>query len=67
MNTGERYDGANGIAVPVLAVEQPAQYSNYALGIQGPSTRLTPQRMHELIDDCSKAASEIAALGLSVA
>jgi len=67
MNTGERYDGANGVAVPVLAVEQPAQYSNYALGIQGPSTRLTPQRMHELVDACTKAAAEIAALGLSVA
>ena len=67
MNTGERYDGANGIAVPVLAVEQSAQYSNYALGIQGPSTRLTPQRMHELVDACTKAAAEIAALGLSVA
>ena len=67
MNTGERYDGANGIAVPVLALEQSAQYSNYALGIQGPSTRLTPQRMHELVDACTKAAAEIAALGLSVA
>jgi IclR family acetate operon transcriptional repressor len=67
MNIGERYDGANGIAVPVLAVEQSAQYSNYALGIQGPSTRLTPQRMHELVEACTKAAAEIAALGLSVA
>ena len=67
MNTGERYDGANGIAVPVLTLEQSAQYSNYALGIQGPSTRLTPQRMHELVDACTKAAAEIAALGLSVA
>ena len=67
MNTGERHDGANGIAVPILSLEQPAQYSNYALGIQGPSTRLTPQRMHELVDACTKAAAEIAALGLSVA
>ena len=67
MNIGERYDGANGIAVPVLAVEQSAQYSNYALGIQGPSTRLTPQRMNELVEACTKAAAEIAALGLSVA
>lgn len=67
MNTGERYDGANGVAVPVLPYGKTSQHIQYALGIQGPTTRLTPQRMHELIDACTKAAAEIAALGLSVA
>ena len=67
INTGERYDGANGVAVPVLPYGKTSQHIQYALGIQGPSTRLTPQRMHELIDACTQAAAEITELGLSVA
>ena len=67
LNIGERYDGANGVAVPVLPYGKTSQHIQYALGIQGPSTRLTPQRMHELIDACTQAAAEITELGLSVA
>ncbi len=67
LNIGERYDGANGVAVPVLPYGKTSQHIQYALGIQGPSTRLSPQRMHELIDACTQTAAEITELGLSVA
>jgi IclR family acetate operon transcriptional repressor len=61
-NEGERYDGANGVAVPVLS---PASSStNFALGIQGPATRLTAERTAELADICRRAAVDIAALGI---
>ena len=61
-NVGERYDGANGVAVPVIAPG--ARTTAYALGIQGPSTRLTDERMNELVEICRRAASDIAALGI---
>jgi len=61
-NVGERYDGANGVAVPVIAPG--AHATAYALGIQGPSTRLTDERMNELVEICRRAASDIAALGI---
>ena len=65
-NEGERYDGANGIAVPVLTSSAPHATSRYALGVQGPATRLTAQRMAELVEPCREAAAEVAALGIHV-
>ena len=61
-NEGERYDGANGVAVPVLGPG--ASSTTFALGIQGPSTRLSAERMAELADICRRAAVDIAALGI---
>lgn len=61
-NNGERYDGANGVAVPVLAPGSATTV--FSLGIQGPATRLTPTRMAELADICRRTASDIAALGI---
>lgn len=61
-NLGERYEGANGVAVPVMASN--AMTTSFALGIQGPSTRLTDDRMTELVDICRRAAADIAALGI---
>jgi len=61
-NEGERYDGANGVAVPVLSPT--SSNTNFALGIQGPATRLTAERMAELADICRRAAVDIAALGI---
>jgi len=61
-NEGERYDGANGVAVPVLGPG--ASSTTFALGIQGPSTRLSADRMEELADICRRAAVDIAALGI---
>jgi len=63
-NIGERYEGANGVAVPVFG---PNHSVRLARGIQGPSTRLSPARMAELVKICHSAALEIADLGLSVA
>jgi DNA-binding IclR family transcriptional regulator len=61
-NHGERYDGANGVAVPVLASGSTS--SAYALGIQGPDARLNDARLNELLDMCRQAAADIAALNL---
>ena len=61
-NHGERYDGANGVAVPVVAPG--ASSTTFALGIQGPATRLSDERMAELADICRRAAMDIAALGI---
>lgn len=61
-NEGERYDGANGVAVPVLGPG--ASSTSFALGIQGPATRLTTERMADLADICRRAAVDIAALGI---
>ena len=61
-NEGERYEGANGVAVPVIA--HGARSTSFALGIQGPATRLTTERMSELVDICRRAAADIAALGI---
>lgn len=61
-NEGERYDGANGVAVPVLGPG--ASSTTFTLGIQGPSTRLGAERMAELADICRRAAVDIAALGI---
>ncbi len=65
-NEGERYEGANGIAVPVLTSRATQTTTRYALGVQGPATRLTAERMAELVQPCRDAAAEIAALGIHV-
>lgn len=61
VNVDERYEGASGVAVPVLGG---VTTTSFALGIQGPTTRLTPARIKELVSACRTAAEEIAALGL---
>ena len=61
VNVDERYEGASGVAVPILGGRQT---TSFALGIQGPTTRLTPARIEELVTACRTAAEEIAALGL---
>ena len=61
-NEGERYEGANGVAVPVMS--SGTATTSFALGIQGPATRLTAEHMTELVEICRRAASDIAALGI---
>ncbi len=45
MNIEERYDGVSAIAAPVLSASGRA---HSAIGLQGPSIRLTPARLEEL-------------------
>lgn len=60
-NREERYEGVCGIAAPVIAAHGAA---HAAVGIQGPSLRLTPARLHELAPLVRAAADEIGALVL---
>jgi IclR family acetate operon transcriptional repressor len=59
VNIEERYDGVSGIAAPVLSASGRA---HSAVGLQGPSIRLTPARLDELASLVQGAASEVASL-----
>lgn len=61
-NFGERFDGAHGIAVPVHASD--GSPCRFALGIQGPSTRITKKRSPDIIKMCTATAKHITELGL---
>lgn len=59
INIEERYDGVSAVAAPVLSASGRA---HSAIGLQGPSIRLTPSRLAELVPLVRDAASEVAAL-----
>lgn len=58
-NREERYDGVCGVAAPVL---DEAGVARLAIGIQGPSVRLTEPRMAELGQLLVRTAGEVAEL-----
>lgn len=58
-NHEERYDGASGIGAPVLS---PSGVATAAVGVQGPSLRMTAARMLEIAPLVRAAADEIAQL-----
>jgi IclR family transcriptional regulator, acetate operon repressor len=60
-NHEERYEGVCGIAAPIIGADGAA---HAAVGIQGPSLRLTPARLHDLAPLVLSAADEIGALVL---
>ncbi len=60
-NLQERYEGVCGVAAAVIA---PNGTAHAAVGIQGPSLRLTPARLHKLAPLVRAAADEIGALVL---
>ena len=62
-NVEERQVGVCGIAAPILARRGVA---HAAVGVQGPSVRLTPARLHELAPLVTAAADEIATLVIRV-
>ena len=61
-NRQERYDGVCGVAAPVLDA---AGVARFAIGIQGPSVRLTDSRVAELGPLLVRAAREVAELVLA--
>lgn len=58
INREERYDGVSGIAAPVLGA---GGVAHAAVGVQGPSLRLTAARLKELAPLVRHAAEEISA------
>lgn len=61
-NHEERYEGVCGVAAPVLDTIGVARF---AIGIQGPSVRLTDERLLELGPVLVRTAREVAALVLA--
>ena len=59
INVEERYEGVSGIAAPVRSASGRA---HAAIGLQGPSVRLTPPRLEELAPLIQNAATEVASL-----
>lgn len=59
VNVEERYEGVSGIAAPVRSASGPA---HAAIGLQGPSVRLTPTRLEELAPLVQHAAAAAASL-----
>jgi IclR family transcriptional regulator, acetate operon repressor len=59
INRQERYDGVCGVAAPVV---DGRGHARYAIGIQGPSVRLSDAVLDQLGTQLLAAASEIAAL-----
>ena len=59
VNIEERYNGVSGVAAPVLTASGRA---HAAIGLQGPSIRLTPTRLDELASLVQDAATEVASL-----
>jgi IclR family transcriptional regulator, acetate operon repressor len=53
-NNEERHAGVTGLAAPI-----PQQPVTYAIGIQGPTIRLTPERIQQLVPALREAASAI--------
>ena len=62
-NVEERHLGVCGIAAPILARSGVAHAD---IGVQGPSVRLTVDRLRELAPDVTAAADEIASLVIRV-
>lgn len=62
-NVEERYDGVCGIAAPVCSTNGLA---HAAVGVQGPSVRLTPARLAELAPVVIAAANDIASLVICI-
>jgi IclR family acetate operon transcriptional repressor len=62
-NIEERHAGVCGVAAPVRAR---SGIAHAAVGLQGPSVRLTPERLAELAPTVSAAAGEIAALVIRI-
>ncbi len=62
-NRQERYDGVCGVAAPVL---DSTGVARFAIGIQGPSVRLTEERLLELGPLLVRSAREVAELVLAV-
>jgi IclR family acetate operon transcriptional repressor len=60
-NHEERYLGVNGIAAPVMGANGTARA---AVGVQGPSLRMTAERIEEFAPLVRAAANEIAALAV---
>lgn len=58
-NNEERYDGVSAVAAPVLSASGRA---HAAIGLQGPSIRLTPTQLQELAPLVQDAATEVASL-----
>jgi IclR family transcriptional regulator, acetate operon repressor len=60
-NVEERYEGANGVAVPVFAGGDPAagRPAWGAVGVHGPASRLTPDRFAEAAAQAAEAAAVI--------
>jgi IclR family transcriptional regulator, acetate operon repressor len=63
INMEERYVGVSGIAAPVRSARG---HAHAAVGVQGPSIRLSPQRLTELAPLVRDAADRIAALVIRV-
>ena len=61
INIEERYVGVSGVAAPVLSASGRA---HAAIGLQGPSIRLTPTRLEELAPLVQNAAVEVASLAI---
>ncbi len=61
LNREERYEGVSGVAAPVLGTNGLA---HAAVGIQGPTLRLTPSRLRDASAAVRAAADEIAGLVL---
>jgi len=59
INIEERYEGVSGVAAPVRSASGRA---HAAIGLQGPSIRLTPKRLEELAPLVQNAATEVASL-----
>jgi DNA-binding IclR family transcriptional regulator len=59
INIEERYEGVSAVAAPVLSASGRA---HSAIGLQGPSIRLTPTRLEELAPLVQEAAAEVATL-----
>ena len=59
VNTEERYPGVSAVAAPVLSTSGRA---HAAIGLQGPSVRLTPERLEELAPLVRDAATEVASI-----
>ena len=62
-NVEERHAGVCGVAAPVRAR---SGIAHAAVGLQGPSVRLTPERLVELAPTVTAAAGEIAALVIRI-
>ena len=60
-NLEERYIGVNGVAAPVLA---PSGTARAAVGVQGPASRMSAERIAEIAPLVRAAADEVAALAL---
>jgi IclR family acetate operon transcriptional repressor len=59
VNDQGRFDGVIGIATPLIGRDGTARA---AVGVQGPTSRLTPDLLPRVVDEVQKAAEELASL-----